>query len=339
MAPGQDAATRPRAGRWDPVVAELQSLRQRAGEPSYAEIARRVVAQRVAGGSTEHAARLAKSTVHDAFRLGRTRLNLPLTRELVQALGGDPAAVDDWVAASAQQAAVPGPGVPAASAAPSPEAEAAEALGSPGRAEPLRPTWRLGLVVAAACVALNLAGRVVVDALDLPVHLDMVGTAVAAFSLGPWAGAGVGVATNALGTVSSGWVSLPFALVNVAGALVWGYGVRRWGLGRTLPRFLSLQVLVAVVCTLVAVPVLVALDGAVSRGGGDLLAQVGGVALDSLVLAVGLANVLTSLADKVISGFVALVVVSTLPRTLRAAVPLALAAAPPPSPGDPVQRT
>lgn len=326
MAPEQDAAPRRTSGRWDPVIAELQALRQRAGEPSYAEIARRVVDQRVARGSTEHAARIAKSSVHDAFRLGRARLNLPLTRELVEALGGAPADVDAWVARSVEEAAAAAARVEQLEPAPGP-ATATEPTTTAG------PTWRLGLVVAAVCVALNLVGRVFVDALALPLHLDMAGTAVAAFTLGPWAGAGVGVVTNVLGTVSSGWVSLPFALVNVAGALVWGYGVRRWGLGRTLPRFLSLQVLVAIVCTLVAVPIIVALEGAAVRGGESVLLRLSSATVDSLLLAVGLSNALASLADKVISGFVALVVVSAMPLALRAALPLALAAAPPPGPG------
>ncbi len=103
---------------------------------------------------------------------------------------------------------------------------------------------RRALLLLVVCVVVNLLGRSLVELLHLPVHLDMVGTAIAALALGPWRGAAVGLATNLLGVAESGPVSVPFALVNVAGALVWGYGARRWGLGRSLPRFLGLNVLV-----------------------------------------------------------------------------------------------
>src|SRR5690606_987196 len=94
------------------------------------------------------------------------------------------------------------------------------------------------LLLMAGCVAINFVGREFVDLLHLPLYLDMVGTAIAAMALGPWRGAAVGATTNLVGVIGSGWVSLPFMLVNVVGALAWGYGVRRWDLGRTLLRFL-----------------------------------------------------------------------------------------------------
>ncbi|HYF74648.1 MAG TPA: hypothetical protein VD864_17600, partial [Nocardioides sp.] len=145
--------------------------------------------------------------------------------------------------------------------------------------------------------------------------------------LGPWRGAAVGAATNVAGVVTSGLISLPFGLVNVAGALVWGYGVRRLGLGRTLARFFSLNVLVAAACTLVAVPILVANGGSVDQGQ-DMITETFRRFGEALEVAVLLSNSVTSLADKLISGFVALVVISALPASLRLGLQLALPAAP-----------
>ncbi len=186
----------------------------------------------------------------------------------------------------------------------------------------------------AACVVVNFVGRALVDFLELPVHLDMVGTAIAAIALGPWYGAVVGVATNVGASTVSGADSIPFALVNVTGALLWGYGVRRLGLGRTLPRFLGLNVLVALACTLVAVPLLVLLYGGSTGHSQDQVTSTFLQMTDTLVVAVGLSNTLISLGDKIISGFVALVACSMLPPVLRERTRLVLvsSAVQPPGP-------
>lgn len=161
-------------------------------------------------------------------------------------------------------------------------------------------------------LGLTMLGREAVNFLELPIYLDMVGTAVAAVFLGPWRGAAVGLSTNLLGSLTAGAVSLPFAIVNVVGALIWGYGVHRWGMGRTLARFFSLSALVAVACSLLAVPILFLLfDGTIGHSQDDLTKNM--MALTHrFVVAVGLGNLMTSMADKLISGFTALVAASML---------------------------
>jgi energy-coupling factor transport system substrate-specific component len=280
-------------GPLDHLGRELRALRRGVGEPSYAEIARRVAELRMGHGLDEHAARVAKSTVHDAFRPGRSRINLALVREIVEALGADPSLTDQWLAGSEE---------------PEPEPEPAQV--SPPA------TLQVALLVT-GCVVLNLLGREFVDFFRLPIYLDMVGTAIAALSLGPWRGAAVGLATNVIGVVGSGWVSLPFGAVNVVGALVLGYGVHRWRLGRTLPRFFLLTVLAAVACSAVAVPIIALLLGHTERVGHDAITAVLDDSIDAYWVTLPFANLLTSLADKLISGFAALVAVATLPTGFR----------------------
>ncbi|WP_296603697.1 hypothetical protein [Nocardioides sp.] len=298
-APGHD-------GRWDHLISRLHDLRERSGSPSYAAIAQLVVDQRLADGQDVHSARIARSSVHDAFRYGRTRINVQLVRELVRALGEDPAVVDTWV----QESLRPREDAPA----PEPPLAAEDGPQAP-------PRGQLALLIL-GCLAVNLAGREFVDFFELPVYLDMVGTAIAAIALGPWRGAGVGAATNIAGIIGSGWDSLPFGLVNVAGALVWGYGVRRWRLGRTLPRFFGLNIITALVCSIIAVPVIVAVYGHDLRSGHDVITNLVDDSIDSFLVALGFSNMLTSLSDKLISGFVALVAVSALPAALRRDVDL-----------------
>lgn len=316
MTTERSTAGPPKGGRWDPLIEELRALRRKADEPSYAEMTRRLIDQRIADGMDEHAARIAKSSVHDAFRLGRSRINLPLVREFAQVLGADPAVVDEWVAACA----------PTAVSAPAPEPERNEAQPPPPTAPPATatPATRQVVVLLVACVALNLLGREFVDFFQFPIYLDMVGTAIVAIALGPWRGAGVGLVTNLIGAIGSGWISIPFALVNVVGALVWGYGVRSWGMGRTLGRFFVLNLMTAFACTVVAVPILVTVVGDRLEPGQITIRLLVEEALGNVAGAVAFSNLMTSSADKLISGFFALVVISILPVGLRSGLPVDL---------------
>ncbi len=350
---GGTGASRPTT--LDELALALRELRADAGDPSYAEIARRVVLARRAAGQTEAEARLARTTVYDVFRFGRRRVDTELVLQIVRALGVDDEGVGWWAlacrearqgtaAAPAALAApapdpepVPAP-VPEASPVPTPEAVPAPLpVPDPPPASSAAWTGGLLLLVLGLCVLGNLAGRLLVSSLGLTVHLDMGGTAVAAMLLGPWWGVAVGVSTNALGSLVDGvGSSMPFAVVNAAGALVWGYGVRRWRLGRTLPRFLGLNLLVAVVCSLVAVPVLAALGGSVGHGSDQIVDNLR-AAVGSPVLALLGANLVTSWADKMISGFLALVVVASVPFALRgsAVLPTLGGAPAPPHPRAP----
>ena len=293
-------------GHWDPLRAALSAERARVGSPSYGEITQRVSSARQAGGVSEHAARVARSTVYDLFTLGKARINLDLTREVASALGAGAAQVEEWITLCHESAGTTHDADPVPAQTPTPDGPAAAGAPSAG----------LVLLLVVVCVAVNLLGRGVVDLLHVPIYLDMVGTAIAAIALGPWRGAAVGVATNVVGVVTSGWVSLPFAIVNVVGALVWGYGVHRFGWGRTLPRFFALNVTVAIACSLVAVPILVGVyDGSVGQGQ-DTLTQTLVDLGSGLAAAVGVSNLMTSTVDKLISGFIGLVAVSAAPARL-----------------------
>lgn len=156
-----------------------------------------------------------------------------------------------------------------------------------------------------------MAGRLLTDFLQLPIYLDMVGTAVAALALGPWRGVAIGVLTNYIGHLIDPNASLAFGFVSVVGALMWGYGVRR--LGSSMPRFFSLNVLTAIACSVVAVPIVLAVNGSDFRVGHDSV--VGNLTTlgNGLVVAVGLGNLTTSLLDKLLGGFFALVFIVMLP--------------------------
>lgn len=280
-------------GQWDHVARQVQEWRRHADEPSYAEIALRISRQRESRGMDPAAARVGRTTVYDAFRLGRSRINRGLVREIGQALGVDDADVSTLLAVQD-----PAPAEPAVARADSPH--------------PVRYTVRQSVLLMVGCLGVNFVGREVVDTLGLPVYLDMVGTALAAIVLGPWRGAAVGASTNLLLYFVTGPESVPFAAVNVIGALIWGYGVHTFGFGRTLARFFALTLVVAGACSLTAVPIIHFLfDGSLGHGQDSLTENLLALTSSSMTALFG-SNMLTSVADKTISAFVALVGASML---------------------------
>lgn len=296
----------------DRLALDLQELRHAAGAPSYADLVQRIGRLRVARGVPEVEARPARTTVYDAFRTGRRRLDVGLLEDVVRVLGVPEQEVADWSRRCREaQAARPPVAAPDPGQAPRPSPRPAP-VPDPVPEPPRGLARRALAIVLLGSLLLNLAGRTVVDLLDLPLHLDMVGTAIAAVVVGPWWGALVGLATNVAGSAVSGPESIPFALVNVVGALLWGHGVRRLGLGRSIPRFFALSVGVALACSLTAAPIVLWLYGGASDNAGDRVVATLLALGTSLVVSVFSSNLLTSMVDKVISGFVALVAAEAL---------------------------
>ncbi|MGH7254813.1 MAG: hypothetical protein ACREI3_03460 [Nitrospirales bacterium] len=89
------------------------------------------------------------------------------------------------------------------------------------------------LVIGATGLLLNYVGLVISLRLESILYLDMVGTALAAFLLGPWWGATVALLSNSF----VNWllypepggelVIFPWSLVNMAGGVFWGLMARR----------------------------------------------------------------------------------------------------------------
>jgi len=268
----------------DLIADDLQQLRIEAGAVSYAEIATRIARSRESRGMSAASARVARSSVFDAFRTGRTRINAGLVAEIVAALGGSEADAEQWRRRCLRAASKPKP------------VDTSPAL-----------NHRLVFVVIllAACVGLNLFGGNVAAKFHLFVYLDMVGTAVAAIALGPWYGALVGLTSGALGALGGVDITLSFTVVNIVGALVWGYGVHKFRGDRSLLRFFTLNVVAALACTLVATPINVLAYGGAAGHATDSITGMLSSLGEGVWLAVFLANLSTSLVDKLISGFAA----------------------------------
>ncbi len=174
-------------------------------------------------------------------------------------------------------------------------------------------TYVVALVPVAA--ALNIVGGYINTALKLPIFLDMIGTAVVAIVLGPWWGALVGAITNIVSSFISGPISLPFAACNVIGALVWGYA-HQWGWARKQWSFFLVNVAVAFFVSLTAVPIYVFVFGGATGHFADLMTAAFIGMGQNLLVSVFSSNILVSLADKIIAGYVALAIIEALPANL-----------------------
>ena len=285
------------ASSYDDIAQDLQQLRFAAGDVSYAEIVRRIAAHRERSGVDASNARPARTTVYDAFRTGRTRVNPQLVGEIARVLGASETEVSQWeercLCARRNPQAVPGP---------LPEA----AFPQPAVTTKTVPARSRKLMLFLACIGLNVLGFTLVAWLGLPLYFDMVGTAITAIVLGPWAGVAVGLSTNAIGLAITDSSSIAFSLVNIAGALVWGYGARRLRLCQTLPRYLLLNVLVALGCSLVASALLVLMFNGGTGHASETTTRNLSAMGNSLYLAVLGSNVVHSLADKLLTGFIVL---------------------------------
>lgn len=323
----------------DSVVADLRRLRAASGGVTFAEIALRIQENRRRKGGPDVPPGPARTTVYDAFRPGRARLDSRLVGEIVEALEVPVESVPRWVErASAARPSSSDLGLdeakPALESAPAVRAEHIESVPDrpvvprgpnldvtgqtelPGQADEhtqgaKRPfTWGLVLGVMALSILINLFGHFVVAAFRLPLFFDMVGTAITAIAIGPWAGVIVAVASNTGGVWLSGPQSLFFSLVNITGALVWGYGARRFRMASSIPRFFLLNIIVAVCCSAVAVPIILILF----HGGTGHAAENVVWTLQMLGQPQGLAvlssNLVASVTDKLICGFVALAVIA-----------------------------
>jgi len=184
---------------------------------------------------------------------------------------------------------------------------------SQSRRRRLPLTYVVAVIPVAA--ALNIVGGYINTVLRLPIFLDMIGTMVTAVILGPWWGALVGAITNIVNSFISGPISLPFAVVNVAGALVWGYA-NMWGWMKKTWSFFLVNVLVATVSSIFAVPIYVFVFGGATGHFADVMTAAFLAMGQNLIVSVFSSNILVSLADKIISGFVGLAIIEALPENL-----------------------
>lgn len=310
---GDSELAKKRSEALDEFTLSLRDLRESTGL-SYRSIAAIITEQREAAGSSPAASKIAHTTVSDAFRLGRSRVNPLLVFEIVQALGVGADESQQWRERCVSAMASRGERVTN-----SPPTH--QPLPNDGFDPPLdAPRTGSMLVTSAALVGagvlLNATGKFLNPLFGDIFFFDMIGTAVVALLLGPWWSALVGAIFAVVELMKGNVGDALFATTMITSGLLWGYGSRRWGLANSLPRFLGLSVLVALLTSALAVPITVLyFNGEPGRGLDGFIESITTTGTDLWVV-VGLANLAVSVADKVLTGAAAFYLAQPLKRLL-----------------------
>lgn len=324
----------------DDIAIGLQNLRISAGNISFTEIADRIADQRISRGVSAHRASISRSTVYDCFRTGRKRVNAGLVADIVQALTDDADLARYWrercVAAQMSLAETPQPestglgesslGIPQNFVAVGEQLNQYAVQRGQGHAsEPQARSFRKSplLPIIAVGVLVNLLPYIVSQTVFggySPLFLDMIGTAIVAIALGPLFGVVTAALSSVIGATFgsvSGLVgtSLHFAPVAIIGALIWGFGIHKFKFAASLPRFLLLNAMVGVACTLAAFAIImVAFDGHAMNSQVQMMTDTATSIGISQATAVMITNLLISIVDKSIAGIIALVIGGTVLR-------------------------
>lgn len=296
---------------FDKIALDLQGLRETTGPVSYADLVRLIAKLRLALGVSAAAATPARSTVYNAFCTGRTRMDTDLISDIVLALGASADQAEHWVqrcreARRNHEAALRAlRQVPVVT-----EEEIAAPEGAASASPNGIPWWRMALFILIAVVANHGFRNLIAAPLDVPLYLDMIGTAVVALTFGPWPGVLVATVTGVTGALVEEGI-IAFTLINIVGALVWGYGVRKFSMGASIPRFFALNLIVATVCSIIATPILLLVRGGAYGAFGEISASLQDAGL-SFVAATFTSNIATSVLDKLLTGFIAITVFAWL---------------------------
>jgi energy-coupling factor transport system substrate-specific component len=127
-------------------------------------------------------------------------------------------------------------------------------------------------------VGINIVVGSIVQTLRLPLFLDTIGTMLVAILAGPWVAVIAGVLTNVVLGFTVGPQLIPFALVNVAIALVVGYLAQRgwFRIERTIEywRLIVTGIILGFVNTFVSTPIAVLLFGGLTGSGQDIITTI-----------------------------------------------------------------
>lgn len=309
-----ETASPPTREPLDRFALDLQQLRETSGA-SYTSIALQVSELRLARGIHEAGARTPRSTVYTCFRTGRARLDIDLLRDIVLVLTHDEAVAERWVSCYVEARRQSEELRRKASAS---TEQLPDAFGSAGRSletlQPAKLSWRTIAIVVLAAVLINRLGMAVNGYFSFGLFLDMVGTCLVAIAFGPWYGVVVALAYQGVMLFTNFDLGAFFVLVNITGALVWGYGVRRFKMGADFSRFTMLGIITAIACSAVGVPINMVLASIGSAQGLDSVIQ----SLESLGLpfaaALFSANITASVIDKLLASFIGLSLFAYLHR-------------------------
>jgi energy-coupling factor transport system substrate-specific component len=163
-------------------------------------------------------------------------------------------------------------------------------------------------------VAINFAGKLAAESLQLPLWLDAIGTILASMVGGPVLGGLTGLANNVLYGSAVDPVAFAYALTSVAIGVTVGF-LARFGFMRTRSTVLLLGVVVVLISTVVSTPInMVFYDGFTFNRWGDALYEIMLTNVGFKMLSAFCNEFVVDLPDKILSVLVAYFIYSKLPQ-------------------------
>lgn len=177
------------------------------------------------------------------------------------------------------------------------------------------------LIALAACI--NTAGGQAALALRLPVYLDSIGTILAGILLGPIYGMLPNLLSGILMGMTTDIYSLYFAPVGMVTGFMAGLASRRMpelmGRVRGLRLFLA-AALITVPGTIVSSLICAGLFGGITSSGSTVLVQLLSHTPLGMTASIFLVQVITDLADRTVSLFLASAAAGAVPNRLKQAI-------------------
>lgn len=167
------------------------------------------------------------------------------------------------------------------------------------------------LVFSAIAIAVNIVLGTFVSFLSIPLlFLDTIGTIYVSAAHGMRYGILVGVCTNLVMGFTSGPTAIPFALVNVAVAIVVSLMAKK---KFTIPKAIIAGLILSVVCPLIGTPIRLVLFGGFTGSGTDLLILALKAAGQEIFAATFLSTIAGNFVDKIVSCVLVALLIKYLP--------------------------
>ncbi|MFX3617911.1 MAG: CD3073 family putative ECF transporter S component [Sporolactobacillus sp.] len=171
------------------------------------------------------------------------------------------------------------------------------------------------LSLSALAIAINVIAGTVVGNLKIPfLFLDALGTFFIAASFGPYWGASVGVVTNFVLGVTSGYTEIPFAIVNGVIGLVVGFLATKRGY--TLRTAILSGIIVGLVAPIIGTLIAVVVFGGLTGGGQDAFVLFFKQTGASLFTSAFIPRLIDNIIDKNISAILIYYVIKSIPASL-----------------------
>lgn len=168
----------------------------------------------------------------------------------------------------------------------------------------------MAILLIPVAIAINIVGGQLAALLKIPVYLDCIGTIIVGMLAGPWVGAVTGFLSNAINAIFDP-TFLPYSLVSIAVGLVTGFLSQRQ-MFKKISYIVISGVIIAFTASIIAAPITAYLFGGVTGSGSTFITALLLATGKNLMQSVFTAAIISDLADKLISIFVAYFVIRNM---------------------------